>query len=286
MQTTDSVLSELSRASLRLRNDPYETIGWPEALDPEAWHFTPELISIHGTEDFEALAEDRKRNVALLEAISFFSMNIHGERRLVQGVAERLHRGRPAELDAYLHHFLREECNHMAVFGRFCEQYAGRVYADRQIAFPHDYADGEEDALFFAKILIFEEIVDAYNRRMAADERLAPIVRAIHSYHHEDEKRHLAFGRSIVRDLFDAHRPTWSRKVLTGVRAHLSGYLRAVWRELHNPSVYADTGLASPYELLERSWENPISRERRREVSARCVGFLLEADVLDEEPVL
>ena len=46
-------------------------------------------------------------------------------------------------LSPYLHHFLDEENKHMIYFGRFCTDYANKIYPDKKLVFPreHDGAD-------------------------------------------------------------------------------------------------------------------------------------------------
>ena len=54
------------------------------------------------------------------EAVNFFSLNIHGERMLVAGIAQRLYRTGHAETSRYLHHFLAEENRHMVLISLDC----------------------------------------------------------------------------------------------------------------------------------------------------------------------
>src|SRR5439155_22632264 len=141
---------------------------------------------------------------------------------------------------AYLHHFLDEENNHMMYFGQFCEQYAGKIYAPahpQKVTLEREHAAGEADFLFFIKLMIFEELGDAYNVRIARDARVVAIVREINRLHHKDEARHLAFGRKIVRELFEHHAPSWSPDKLASIREYLQHYLVSSWDEFYNPRV-------------------------------------------------
>src|SRR5205814_2962320 len=106
-------------------------------------------------------------------------------------------------------------------FATFCLQYAGKIYPDRKVVFPREYAPGEEHMLFFGRVMIFEEIVDYFNRRMATDERLSTVAREINRLHHADESRHLIFGRRIVKELFEHFRPKWSEATVEGIRSYL-----------------------------------------------------------------
>src|SRR2546425_4636400 len=198
---------KLCDASVKEYINPYSYLEWPETMDLEQWFTSPELMSLYGTDVYDGLTEADKKRLSFYEAVNFFSLNIHGERSLVQGLAERLYRKGNDEITHYLHHFLDEENKHMVYFGGFCTRYAGKIYPDKKMVFPRDYEPGEEDFIFFAKVLVFEEIVDVYNVAMSRDERLVPLARRINLLHHRDEARHLVFGRRIVADLFARHAP-------------------------------------------------------------------------------
>lgn len=279
LQETVRRLCEVSVAKHRL---PAEPSTWPAELDRKRWSFAPELISLYGTPTWDELDVEGRKRLAFYEAVNFFSLNIHGERFLVEGLTRRLYRGGNEVISPYLHHFLGEENNHMTYFGGFCQRYAGRIYPEKKLAMTRDHEPGEEDFLFFARALIFEEIVDVYNRRMARDERLVPLVRDINHMHHVEETRHLAFGRELTRSLFERFSPEWSGEVLERVREELTGFLRATWLEYYNADVYRDAGLTDPFALRRRAFDRPLAKEHRADVSAGCVGFFVESGILEE----
>jgi len=274
-------LCDVSRAGF---TNPYACLEWPERLDPGAWCMSPELLSLYGTETYEGLTEAWRRRLSFFEAVNFFSLNIHGEKALVAGIAQRLYRPEWRAVSPYLQHFLDEENKHMVLFGGFCERYAGKIYADRKVAVPAEHAPGEEDFLFFARILVFEEIVDQYNVAIARDTRVAPVAREINRLHHRDESRHLSFGRQFVRRLFDAAAPAWAPPTLQAVREQLRAYITAVWKEYHNPDVYRDAGLPDPYGLCASSYASAPCRERRRALTRPCLRYFIDNGILDAEP--
>ena len=267
-------LKRLSEVSRKQYDNPYEAVEWPDKLDEAAWLTSPELISLYGTELYASLAESQRKRLAFFEAVNFFSLNIHGEKSLVEGLAHRLYAQETPEISEYLHHFLDEENKHMVYFGGFCQRYAGKIYADRKLTVPREYAPGEEELLFFAKVMIFEEIVDVYNRKMADDERLAPVARRINWLHHRDEARHLVFGRETVARLAQRSLPAWDDDTRSRVRRYLSDYVEATWKEFYNPDVYADAGIAEPYAAQRAAWAHSACREHRRAVAEPCVSFL------------
>ena len=282
MPTFLQTVDKLCQASRDKNINPYDSIEWPETLDPDQWCFSPELISIYGTQTYEQLTEQEKKRLSFCETVNFFSLNIHGEMPLVEGLAQRLHKSDTKEITPYLHHFLDEENKHMVYFGGFCMRYAGKVYRDKKLVFPREYAPGEADFLFYVKVLIFEEISIEHNLRLSKDRRLPPIVRQINLMHYVEESRHLAFGRLQVKRLFQRYSTKWSRETLQGVSDYLKVYLESTWKEYYNPDVYRDVGLAEPSRVQEAAFVLPNSVKRRDEISKKCVDYLVGNHILGD----
>jgi para-aminobenzoate N-oxygenase AurF len=282
-EDTVRLVERLCIASRGDFGSPYD-FAWPDRLPEDALHFSPELLSIAGTPIEKSLSPQEIRRLSFFEAVNFFSLNIHGERALLEGLAARL--CRDDLYTPYLHHFLDEENKHMVYFGTYCLRYAGKIYPDRKMTLPREYAPGEEDFLFFSRVLLFEEIVDVYNRRMALDQRLDSVAREINRMHHRDEARHLAFGRQLVRELYENHSPGWDAETSAGVRRSLTEYLLATWKEYFNPDVYRDVGIPEPYACAREAFATDTARARRVEVSGSALRFLVSAGILAEEPAL
>ena len=277
---------KLSASSRRTYQNPYEAISWPEEVDRRQWYSSPELISLYGTRFWEELSDQRRRELSFWEAVNFYSLNIHGEKALMEGLARRLYQPGMEEVAEYLHHFLDEENKHSVWFGTFCTRYAGKVYPDHKVAFPREYAEGEEDFLFFAKVAIFEEIVDRYNLVQGRDERLVAVARQINANHHAEETRHLVFGRRIVEHLWGRWSEAWPPPVVAGVRSYLEAYLEATWKEYYNPDVYRDAGFDEPWAVARQAWDDPRARSHRQDVTRRCLRPFLEAGVFEAEPAV
>lgn len=281
MAGTVGRLTEQSRA--RYRN-PYEAVAWPDAVDPEQdWFFTPELTSLHATRHEIAADDPRARRHAFHEAANFFSLNIHGEKSLMAGLASRIYRSDLMEVSDYLHHFLDEENKHSVYFGGFCRRYA-RVYRSRHVPFTETADRSVSDFLFFSKVLLFEEHADRYNVLQAKDGRLHELARFINEAHHADESRHLVFNRAIVQALWDTHAPDWDAAALADIRTRLGLFFGTTWREYYNPDVYADTGFDDPWQVAEDAWADPAQRAHRRAISAKCLRFFLNTGILEQEP--
>jgi len=267
-----SMLDERLCAASRQSHQPAWTlVAWPASLPTDAWCMSPELVSLAGTAAWSELDESLRRRLAFFEAVGFFSMNVHGESSLVEGVARRLHRPGHELTTPYLHHFLDEENKHMMVFSEFCLRYAGKLYPARHIAVDSERTPGEEEVLFFGRVVVFEEVVDHFNRKMAVDERLHPVVRRIHALHHADEKRHLVFGRRLLQELVARH--AGSSHARAEVSEYLAAYLAATWRQLFHPHVYRDAGLSDPWALADEA--HASSRPRFLAATERLRRFLV-----------
>lgn len=284
MDTVFSLTRKLSKASVKRYSNPYVEFEWPDTITDESLLFSPELSSLHGTGIGDTLDEIQRNRLSFWELVNFFSLNIHGEKSLLQGMSKRLYSRWPAEISDYLHHFVGEENKHMTLFGTFCMRYADKVYPSKAYSIERQYKSGEEDFLFFAKVVIFEEFVDYYNVYMGKDERLHPLSRAINKYHHNDESRHLAFGRKFTKYLFDEHVSDWDRETLSGIRRYLSDYIQATWKEYYNPTVYKDAGIDDSYEVFQKAWNSAEQRNLRSRISSNCLSFFVESGIFEEEP--
>lgn len=285
-ESSTDLAVRLSRASVKKLWDVYSDIHWPAAVEPTDWFMSPELISLYGTPTWDRLDDDARRRLSFFELVNFFSITLHGERPLVQGLCNQMYSRQNREVTEYIHHFLDEENKHMVMFGEFCNRYAGKVYALKKLVLPKTYAKGEEDVTFFIKVLIVEELGDYFNVAMQKDERIAPIAREVNRIHHADEARHIIFGRRLLAELWTEYSPKWTDETLAGVREWLAEYLRASWADFYNPQVYRDAGVPDAYEARQAALAADVCREHRVRVSRKLLDYFLEVGILAEEPAL
>ena len=278
----------LSKISVERSWDPYTAFDWPETLEPEAqWYMSPELISLYGTDVYDALSEVERKRLSFYEINNLFSLVLLGERPLIVGMGNRMYRKQTmGAVTDYLHHFIDEENKHMVLFSTFCNRYLGKIYPEKKVVFDRDYAKGEEDIAFFCKVMIVEELGDHYNRAMKSDPRINALVREINDYHQKDEARHLAFGRAYNAELFEKYATQWDAETLAGFRKWLSEYLVSSWADFYNPTVYKDAGLANAYEIRQMAMAHPVCREFRERASSKLVKYFLKHGFLDEAPAL
>lgn len=283
--TSVQLAPKLSTASIKKSWDVYTAFDWPESLPEDNWFMSPELMSLYGTEYFDSLSEAQQKKLSFTELCNFFSLVLQGERPLVQGLAHRLYlKSTEQPVSDYLHHFIDEENKHMIMFGMFLNRYFGKVYPEKKVTIPRDYAKGEEDVAFLCKALVVEEYGEYYNVVMWQDKSLHPLVSEINRVHHFDETRHLAFGRARLVETFNEKSKSWSSDELQSFRDWLAAYLKSSWGDYYNPTMYKDAGLEDGYGLRQLALEH--GRAHREKASAVLVNLLVENQILEQAPEL
>jgi P-aminobenzoate N-oxygenase AurF len=287
MRTTEEVARKLTRASQKFFYDVNTKLVWPEAVDTSQWTMSPELVSLYGTDVWEEMSDVQRKKLAFHELAGFFSLILHGERPLLEGMSHRLYTlEKNLHVLEYMHHFLDEENKHMMMFSGYLRRYVGKVYPEKKIALARPLAKGEEDVSFFAKVLVVEELSDYYNVVMGQDERLPKIIRDVNWTHHVDEARHVHFGRRYLAELWERYTPAWSEEQVASFRSWLVDYVNASWRDFYNPSAYKDAGLADPYAAREAALKSERCRAHRQLCSERFLQNLVDSGILPEIPTL
>lgn len=241
----EATTRRMSALSISAYSNPYRRFAWPAAAPADSLAMSRALSPSAALPCVMQLGDEQRWRLALLEATSFFSLNIAGERELMVGLAARLFGNLPLHVSHYLQHFLHEENAHTVAFARFCLDYGGVIFRPLQLRFDHAFLPGEEEFLFFARVLVFEEIAHFYNQQLADDDSLWPIARDINRYHAEDEARHISFGRALVADLWEQSGARWSAEQKRGIAGYLARYVQTVLRSYVNPDVYRTLGLAA-----------------------------------------
>jgi hypothetical protein len=261
--------------------NPYKMFQWPDELPEEQWWMTRELMTVHGTEIEKQLTEKQLMALSRWESIHFYSLNVHGIRELLLEVIKRIHTPGFDLESEFFHHFVGEENEHMWFFATFCLRYGGKIYKDKKAKWSIESMEPDiESLLVFARILIFEEIVDYFNLRMGKDESLHPIIRQVNSIHHQDESRHIAFGREIVKQLFAGVRAKHPPQRLLEIDDYLSRYLVASVQSLYSPAAYQDAGIPEPYKVRTALLEDPARKAYNAKILKRTVDFFTANQII------
>ncbi|MEU6874469.1 diiron oxygenase [Streptomyces sp. NPDC046751] len=268
------ILDRLTTKSIDDYYNPYRLFEWPESLPEQMWWMSPELTTIHGTSFEGSLTEQQRFTLSKYESVNFYSLNVHGIRELLIEVTRRIHTKGFETPSEFFHHFIGEENEHMWFFAEFCLRYGGKIYRQPAGASVETAKTSAESLLVFARILIFEELVDHFNSRMALDDRLHETIRALNRIHHQDESRHIAFGRELVTALWADVRRTATEEELTAVSEYLRRYMTYSFESLYNPQVYRDAGLADPLAVREELLASPVRPAFEQSVFRKTSKFL------------
>ncbi|MFF8773611.1 diiron oxygenase [Kitasatospora sp. NPDC015120] len=267
--------------------NPYTIFEWPDAIESDMPWMSESLTTLAGTEMWDELTREQQLALTRFEAVNFFSLNIHGIRELLSEVVMRIHERTYAGVSEFLHHFIGEENEHMWFFAQFCLRYGGKLYP----AQPKLQADSVDhlsplarELVVFARVLIFEEIVDHFNAHMATDMTLPHIAREVNRVHHQDESRHVAFGRMMFTNLLEQVKRNDPDEVPL-IAEYLEGYLQYSIATLYNPAAYRDAGIPDALGLRRRALEHPARQEAHERILKRTRKFLAKSGVSLKEPV-
>ncbi|MFJ7152236.1 diiron oxygenase [Streptomyces sp. NPDC100445] len=273
----DRFLGILDRLTTKAIDDyynPYKLFEWPDSLPENMWWMSPELTTTHGTEAATRLTEKQLHTLSRYESINFYSLNVHGIRELLIEVTRRIHTPGFETPSEFFHHFIGEENEHMWFFAEFCLRYGKKIYRQPSGGSVEIPRSDVESLLVFVRILIFEELVDHFNSKMAVDDRLHETVRGINRIHHQDESRHIAFGRELVSALFENVKRTSSEAELEDIAAYLRRYMSYSFESLYNPQVYRDAGVENPLDLRRELLDSPARAEFEKSVFRKTTKFL------------
>ncbi|MFD9813570.1 diiron oxygenase [Streptomyces sp. NPDC059080] len=277
------ILQRLVDKSVDEYYNPYREFAWPETLPSEMMWMSDDLTSTYGTEIVNELTEAQRQQLSRWESINFYSLNVEGIRELLVEVVRRIHtRGFEIPSD-FFHHFVGEENEHMWFFAEFCLRYGGKIYSGPKLNSIAHEDPRVENLLVFCRVLLFEEIVDHYNMRMAGDASLHETIRQVNRVHHEDESRHIAFGRELVSllhaDLVGDLTPGQREEI----EQYLKRYIAFSLRAFYNPQIYRDAGIPDPLGFRERLLAEPSRREAERRAVRKPLAFMCRTGIFADD---
>jgi P-aminobenzoate N-oxygenase AurF len=274
-QRLQEVAAKLSVISRMNSYDPYELFDWPDSLPVTDYWMAPELMTCYRTQAWGQFTEEQRLTLSHWEAVNFFSLNVHLIRELIGEVADRIYETRFPGLSDFFHDFISEENKHMCFFATFCLRYGGKVYPSGKM---FSAASAEEDVLrdlmVFGRILIAEELCDAFNIKMADDRRLPALVQQMNRVHHHDEARHIAFGRQMMRALSERAASTAGEDGLRVAGDYLARYMSVCLQSFYSPAMYADAGIEGGRRLRARLLDDPARQQTHRALMSKTTTFL------------
>ncbi|MFE0581402.1 diiron oxygenase [Streptomyces sp. NPDC058874] len=257
--------------------DSQTSVTWDTTAPDDAWYCVPERLSLFGTPLWQRMNDKQRRETSRRELASMMGLALWSELLLMETFARHLTRRDPKDpRTQYALTEISEEARHSAMFSKLLDRLDCPDY--RPPAALHRAAAcflPSRDDLTFATPLIFEEVLDRFQREAARDERVHPLVRQVCQIHVAEEARHITFARSAMRDAVRRTSPARLavQRQRMGVRA------MAATRLLVNTHVYRDMGL-DPRAARSQVRANPHFRETLLWSGAKVVPFLTDIGMI------
>lgn len=268
----------LLRSTAARSYDPDIDIDW-SAPPEDGKLFMPEhRSSLYATPLWDRLTPQQRRELGKHEIASVAGFGIWLESILMRLLAKLAYEENPATRHVqYALAELAEECRHSTMFARLIEWLGVPYYRppSRVHALGRLLTTAAHGPAMWGAILIGEEITDRYQREMASDDSIQPLVRMVNRIHILEEARHIGFARAEltrgVAELPLAELPI--QRTVLGRVAFI------VARHLISPEVYRSVGL-DPAEAHRAALANPAHHETIRFGGEKIVAFLREAGMI------
>lgn len=284
-QELERVLDILISKTVEDPYEPLKDLTWPDSVPTDRYWMSPALMSIAGTDIEKQLTEERKIELSRWEFINFCSLNVTGIRELLVEMTGRLHTPGFELLSEYLHYLIAEENEHMWYFSKFCLQYAGKIYPDRALAMSEFKEADISNLMIFSRILIFEEIVDFYNRKMGKDELLPGFVQKINWLHHMDEGRHIKYGRLYIELFYKQLQEKYPSSKLREIERAIKGFMQISVQKLYRREIYVDAGFDEPGKIRKQLLRDPNRAEINRTLMAGTAKFFKKIGLFTDDQI-
>ena len=269
----------LLTASVRRSYDPEVTIDWAAPFVDGAYWVPPERSSLYGTPLWDGLSQAERIELTKHEVASAASAGIWFETVLMQMLIRAYYDQDPTSPHAqYALTEVADECRHSIMFGRLIE----RLGVEPTKARWRDHTLGRflkataTGPHMYAAILIAEEILDAFQREIAADESLQPLIRMVSHIHVVEEARHVKYAREeLARQVENAGPVTLAYSRMVIARAAASVVSRLV-----HPDVYRSVGI-DPSIGRRAALANPHFRATLRWSASKAVAYLESLGLID-----
>jgi hypothetical protein len=268
----------LLTTSLRHTYDPVIEIDWAAPDRPDAFWMPPERSSLFGTDLWQAMSHDQRVELTRHEVASAASAGVWFETVLMQMLVRHYYDQDPTSRHAqYALTEIADECRHSVMFGRLIERLGCPAYraSRRDQALGRFLKATATGAHMYAAILIAEEVLDAFQREIMADDELQPLIRMVARIHVVEEARHVKYAREeLERQVARANRAQLAYARLIIGRAAYS-----IVNRLVHTDVYRCVGL-DPAVGKRAAMANPHFRDTLRWSAAKASSYLGELGLI------
>jgi hypothetical protein len=274
----DEFSERLLHGSVRKSYDPVVDIDWDAPLDPDKFFLPPQMITLYGTPEWEALTRGQQRELSRQQLVNMLSAGIWFENILNQALLRGIMHANPTSPSTqYMLTELGDETRHMVMFGKTIDRIGGIPVRPRLFqriiinALPFTF----RGPVLWIAALVGEEIFDALQRQILDDPDLQPIVRRLMRIHVTEEARHIQFARDGLRK--QAPTMPWYRKAVV---ANLHGVGGPFYRMLFTLPVYYNRAGLDGTRMRRVARANPHFRVKCAESLAPLGSFLDEVGLM------
>jgi hypothetical protein len=283
--TTVTPLDSVRRTAGRLLGsssknsyDPVMDIDWDAPVELDVKFMPYERVSLYGTELWERMSEEQRRELSRQELASVASTGLWFELILIQLLTRWAYHQDPQDpRTQYALTEIGDETRHIVMFAKAIARMGTPTYRPRRLVhhLARIYKATATGPALFAPVLVAEEITDRLQREMVNDETVHPLVRMVNRIHVVEEARHVRFAREeVARQM--AHIGPIAKVVSNLSSAVVAAFVAGT---LISPDVYRQAGL-DPDEAIRAARNNPNWHESRRWTAEKIMAFLDEQGML------
>ncbi|ANW66932.1 aminobenzoate oxygenase [Mycobacterium sp. djl-10] len=192
----------LLKGSVKKSYEPAVDIDWDAPLDPDKFFLPPQVVTLYGTPEWDALTRAQQIELSRQELVNILSAGIWFENILNQALLRDLmHKNPTASATHYALTELGDETRHMVMFGKTIARVGGIPVRPKlfQRIIINTLPLTFRGSVLWAAALVGEEIFDALQRQIMEDPDLQPIVQRLMRIHVTEEARHIQFARDGLR---------------------------------------------------------------------------------------
>lgn len=276
--TREEYSDRLLKGSVRRSYQPIVDLDWDAPLDPDKYYLPPKVISLYGTDVWNAMSRAEQIELSRHEMVNLLSTGIWFENMLNQGLLRVMMHTNPTSSETlYSLAEIGDETRHMTMFAKAIEKTGLPPYRMPwyQRAMANTLPLALKGPVLWVAALIGEEIFDALQREIMDDPELQPLVQRLMRIHVTEEARHIQFARDGIRQRLDRtpRRVKVILRLTNGLGGPIFRYL------LTNKKMYEAVGLPGR-ETMRVARNNPKFQEALRTGFASLYKFMEESGLM------
>jgi para-aminobenzoate N-oxygenase AurF len=211
MNSDDSRLATLSAqltaASEARQMSITSSHPWDEPVTSDTWLRARDKLSIYGTPYFDLATPQEIQRLSVLELGTWWNGFIVFERLVTEYYMRLINQGTFRELpevERYMHHFCREEINHVLVFEKGLRRFGVDWFPVPESMtdfYVDNSASGKYPLMNVYLTLVIEWIADLYQRTDVDGDEVCQFAKTVVREHTREEARHIAWAQQMIVSL-------------------------------------------------------------------------------------